>query len=99
VGFEPTIPASEQAKTVHALDRAATVTGNISIFIYMTNTIIDEEIMPQIEKSTYVPVKVNVSKIKYNHFMGIVPSHIRKGGVRSSFNISFPVNIFDHCSV
>jgi hypothetical protein len=27
VGFEPTIPASEQAKTVHALDRPATVTG------------------------------------------------------------------------
>jgi hypothetical protein len=27
VGFEPTLPASERAKTVHALDRAATVTG------------------------------------------------------------------------
>jgi hypothetical protein len=27
VGFEPTIPASEQAKTVHVLDRSATVTG------------------------------------------------------------------------
>jgi hypothetical protein len=27
VGFEPTIPASKQAKTVHALDRSATVTG------------------------------------------------------------------------
>jgi hypothetical protein len=26
-GFEPTIPASERAKTVHALDRSATVTG------------------------------------------------------------------------
>jgi hypothetical protein len=26
VGFEPTIPASERAKTVHALDRAVTVT-------------------------------------------------------------------------
>jgi hypothetical protein len=29
VGFEPTIPASERAKTVHVLDRAATVTGLI----------------------------------------------------------------------
>jgi hypothetical protein len=28
VGFEPTIPAFERAKTVHALDRAATVIGN-----------------------------------------------------------------------
>jgi hypothetical protein len=27
VGFEPTIPAFERAKTVHALDRAATVMG------------------------------------------------------------------------
>jgi hypothetical protein len=27
VGFEPTIPALERAKTVHALDRAATVIG------------------------------------------------------------------------
>jgi hypothetical protein len=27
VGFEPMIPASERAKTVHALDRSATVTG------------------------------------------------------------------------
>jgi hypothetical protein len=28
VGLEPTIPASERAKTVHALDRSATVTGD-----------------------------------------------------------------------
>jgi hypothetical protein len=27
--FEPTIPASERAKIVHALDREATVTGSI----------------------------------------------------------------------
>jgi hypothetical protein len=27
MGFEPTIPASEQAKKVHALDSSATVTG------------------------------------------------------------------------
>jgi hypothetical protein len=27
MGFEPTIPASERAKTVHVLDRAAIVTG------------------------------------------------------------------------
>jgi hypothetical protein len=29
VGFEPTIPVFEMAKTVHALDRAATVIGRI----------------------------------------------------------------------
>jgi hypothetical protein len=38
VGFEPTIPASERAKAVHTLDRAATVTGKFNtywlIYIY-----------------------------------------------------------------
>jgi hypothetical protein len=29
VGFEPTIPVFERAKTVHALDRTATVIGEI----------------------------------------------------------------------
>jgi hypothetical protein len=29
VGLELTIPASERAKTVHALDRSATVTGEL----------------------------------------------------------------------
>jgi hypothetical protein len=28
-GFEPTIPVSERAKTVHAIDRSATVTGKL----------------------------------------------------------------------
>jgi hypothetical protein len=32
VGFEPMIPVFEQAKTVHALDRATTVTGT-SLYI------------------------------------------------------------------
>jgi hypothetical protein len=27
VGYEPTVPVFERAKTVHALDRAATVIG------------------------------------------------------------------------
>jgi hypothetical protein len=31
VGFKPTIPASERANTVHALDCSATVTGNYNI--------------------------------------------------------------------
>jgi hypothetical protein len=29
VGFEPTIPVLERAKIVHALDRAATVIGEV----------------------------------------------------------------------
>jgi hypothetical protein len=32
MGFELTIPASERAKTVHALDRAATVTGGVKAY-------------------------------------------------------------------
>jgi hypothetical protein len=31
VSFEPTIPVFERAKTVHALDRAATVIGTFSV--------------------------------------------------------------------
>jgi hypothetical protein len=31
VGFEPAIPESKRAKTVHALDHWATVTGSIFI--------------------------------------------------------------------
>jgi shikimate 5-dehydrogenase len=30
VGFEPTIPVFKRAKTFHALDRAATVTGAVN---------------------------------------------------------------------
>jgi hypothetical protein len=33
VGFEPTIPVFERAKTVHALDYAATVIGFITVTI------------------------------------------------------------------
>jgi hypothetical protein len=34
VGFEPTIPAFQRAKTVHALDRVATVTGQGHLYLY-----------------------------------------------------------------
>jgi hypothetical protein len=32
VGFEPTIPAFERTKTVHTLDRVATVIGDLLSF-------------------------------------------------------------------
>jgi hypothetical protein len=40
VGFEPTIPASERTKTLHALDRSATVTGirDFTAFNYTLGT-------------------------------------------------------------
>jgi hypothetical protein len=31
VGFEPTIPVFERAKTIHALDRTAAVIGNCAL--------------------------------------------------------------------
>jgi hypothetical protein len=37
VGFEPTIPVFELAKTVHALDRAAIVIGFHSTLLCITN--------------------------------------------------------------
>jgi hypothetical protein len=33
MGFEPRVPASARAKTVHVLDRSATVTGRSELFI------------------------------------------------------------------
>jgi hypothetical protein len=38
VGFEPTIPVFERAKTVHALDRAATVIDNTTTITTTTTT-------------------------------------------------------------
>jgi hypothetical protein len=42
VGFEPTIPASEREKIVHALDRSGTVTG--SKYAYTYNMYNDEHV-------------------------------------------------------
>jgi hypothetical protein len=40
VGFEPTIPASEKAKTFNALDRVATVTGSsLDLFLIINITV------------------------------------------------------------
>jgi hypothetical protein len=37
VEFEPTIPACERVKTVHALDRAATLIGNLFIYNHLND--------------------------------------------------------------
>jgi hypothetical protein len=39
VGFEPTIPVFERAKTVHVLDRAATVIGNYALYSPQPNVL------------------------------------------------------------
>jgi hypothetical protein len=40
VGFQPTIPKFERAKTVHALDRAATVIGDYTFIKYKSSKIV-----------------------------------------------------------
>jgi hypothetical protein len=45
VGFEPTIPVFERAKTVYALDRAAPVVG----FLYLSNYKHGEILSVQVE--------------------------------------------------
>jgi hypothetical protein len=44
VGFEHTVPASERAKTVHALDRSATVTGIVTLTDYYILVMMFEKI-------------------------------------------------------
>jgi hypothetical protein len=41
VGFEPTIPVLERAKTIHALDRAATLIGRYVILRSQFNDLPD----------------------------------------------------------
>jgi hypothetical protein len=50
MGFEPTIPASERAKIVHALDGSATVTG-----IYL-NTTLQIEVLLYFYRSVKVDI-------------------------------------------
>jgi hypothetical protein len=48
MGFEPTVPASARAKTVHPLDRSATVTGKLPHYIVLNRkTIRKNEIFPK----------------------------------------------------
>jgi hypothetical protein len=60
LGFEPTIPEFERAKTVHALDRAATVIGCASPY---TDT---HSVVPLVHE-TAIPTYVKVRR-----FMAII---------------------------
>jgi hypothetical protein len=65
VGFEPTIPAFERAKTVHSLDRAATVIGYpslIFIFLILDCEAIGTEATPGLLCQPRVIVKMIVEK-------------------------------------
>jgi hypothetical protein len=47
VGFEPTIPAFERAKTIHASDRAATVIGSVRRLVSVENLHSDIRLHPE----------------------------------------------------
>jgi hypothetical protein len=45
MGFEPTIPVFERAKTVHALDRVATVIGHVWYnFLDLNSEVLDSNL-------------------------------------------------------
>jgi hypothetical protein len=58
VGLEPTIPVIEQAKTVHALDRAATVIGSINISICYLNSLYTAHLLWEVDISKYFPPRI-----------------------------------------
>jgi hypothetical protein len=55
VRFEPTIPASEWANTVHALDRSATVTGQGQLYFIDSHSS-GRQVIQRYRYSTHFPV-------------------------------------------
>jgi hypothetical protein len=70
VGFEPTIPAFEWAKTVHALDRAATVIGTDVIMVVKYRMMIWTGHAARM-KETRIRCKLSVGKSEGNNRVGI----------------------------
>jgi hypothetical protein len=75
VGFEPTIPESERAKTVHALGREATVTGKF--FRYW------QEMRTQIELIVSLSAVLSDS---YEVIDALLCDNFRTVQIRNSFN-------------
>jgi hypothetical protein len=63
VGFELNIPASERAKTVHALDRATTVTGNKANLLDDNTDTIKKSKETLIDAFKEVGLEVNTDKL------------------------------------
>jgi hypothetical protein len=70
--FEPTIAVFARAKTVHALDSAATVIGHayvcVYIFIYLSNPEIKAAISIEIPERLLILSRVRVSVTNKNGF-------------------------------
>jgi hypothetical protein len=69
VEFEPTVPASERAKTVYVLDRSATVTGQVNS---LPDTI-DKEYRPTPKYDSAITSnpKANSEKVLKENFRGL----------------------------
>jgi hypothetical protein len=62
MGFEPTIPAFERSKTLHALDRAATDWQTVHITLIKFNIVNSRYLITTV--STYILVKVKFSPLQ-----------------------------------
>jgi hypothetical protein len=66
VEFEPTIPPFERAKTVHALDRAATVIGKKNVTLLSKIQVTNHEDVGSMFLDSYTALKPQ----KVAHFRG-----------------------------
>jgi hypothetical protein len=73
VAFEPATPAFERAKTVHALDRAATVIGSVS----MCRRKIVSVIRVAVAASSATVVGPSVTCVALNNFVGALNIRVR----------------------
>jgi hypothetical protein len=71
VGFEPTIPAFERAKTVHVLDREATMIGNYKVILMwkLKHICVSSAILPlymglHLRNTANVPVMFPRNKVR-----------------------------------
>jgi hypothetical protein len=60
VGFEATIPASERAKTVHALEHSATVTGIVYWSVIMSTNLLHTNLKNSTLKVNYIIKNTNM---------------------------------------
>jgi hypothetical protein len=69
VGFEPTIPAFERAKTVHALDRADSVTGTVQAEINKSNHLIQTPFISHAYK--HVTILAKCPSVRLSHYVSL----------------------------
>jgi hypothetical protein len=89
VGFEPTNPASERAKTVHASDRAATVTGNQVTLVRQNLFFRIANVLNGVSLGTELGALID-SKLYFHRLVHYLFSHAMKLlGITDNFCFSF----------